>query len=57
MGYYIEIDSICERYGIKKYIINDIDGTVDVYGDVHFYYKELKKIPVNNEKLHLVYIF
>lgn len=32
---YNDIDSICERYSISNYSIND-DGTIDVNGDVEF---------------------
>ena len=40
-----EIDSICEKYGIKNYTIND-DLTIDVDGNVDLFNNELKKLPL-----------
>jgi len=39
------IDSICKKYGIKKYTINP-DGTVDVDGDIDLSFKDLAKLPL-----------
>jgi hypothetical protein len=39
------IDSICQKYSIKNYTINE-DGSIDVEGDVDLSYKELTKIPL-----------
>ena len=40
-----EIDSICQKYDIKNYTINE-DGTVDVNGDVNLSFNKLTKIPL-----------
>ena len=40
-----EIDSICEKYNIKNYIINE-DGSIDVDGDVDLCNKKLKVLPL-----------
>ncbi|MCK9477048.1 MAG: hypothetical protein M0R46_14070 [Candidatus Muirbacterium halophilum] len=40
-----DIDSICEIYNIKNYIINE-DGSIDVDGDVDLYNKKLKALPL-----------
>ena len=40
-----DIDSICERYGIENYTINE-DGTIDVNGDVNLTYKGLTELPL-----------
>ena len=40
-----EIDSICKKYGIKKYTIND-DLSIDVNGDVNLSKKGLTKLPL-----------
>jgi len=40
-----DIHSICKKYGIKNYTIND-DGSIDVHGDVHLDYKNLGKLPL-----------
>lgn len=45
-----EIDSICKKYGIKNYSIN-IDGSIDVDGDINLSYKELTKIPLKFGKV------
>ena len=39
------IDSICKKYRIKNYTINP-DGTVDVYGSVSLYNKNLTALPL-----------
>jgi hypothetical protein len=44
------ISGICEKYGIKNYIIND-DGTVDVDGDVDLSDKKLTIIPLRFGKV------
>lgn len=40
-----EIISICEKYGIKNYNIND-DGSINVDGDVDFVARELTRLPL-----------
>jgi hypothetical protein len=40
-----DIDSICRKYGINNYIINE-DGSIDVNDDVYLDYKELIKLPL-----------
>ncbi|MCK9476325.1 MAG: hypothetical protein M0R46_10415 [Candidatus Muirbacterium halophilum] len=40
-----EIDSICEKYNIKNYIINE-DGSIDVDGNVNLYDEKLKVLPL-----------
>ncbi len=40
-----EIDSICKKYGIRNYTIND-DSTIDVDDNVHLYNMELTKLPL-----------
>jgi hypothetical protein len=45
-----EIDSICEKYGIKNYIINP-DGTVDVNGTVSLLNKGLNELPLKFGKV------
>jgi hypothetical protein len=40
-----DIDSICKKYGIENYTINE-DGTVDVDGNVYLSYKKLSKLPL-----------
>jgi hypothetical protein len=40
-----DIDSICKKYGIQNYTINE-DGTVDVDGDVSLYKRNLSKLPL-----------
>ena len=40
-----EIDSICKKYGIRNYTINE-DGTVDVDGNVRLYRKGLTELPL-----------
>jgi hypothetical protein len=42
---YNEIVKICKRYDIKNYHIN-LDGTVDVAGDVDLHKKRLKELPL-----------
>jgi hypothetical protein len=44
------IDSICKRYNIKGYTIN-VDGTVDVDGDVNLSYMGLTKLPLKFGKV------
>jgi hypothetical protein len=39
------IESICERYNITNYTINE-DGSIDVDGDVKIYGKRLTKLPL-----------
>jgi hypothetical protein len=41
-----EIDKICLKYDIKNYTINS-DNSVDVDGNVYFWDKKLKSIPLN----------
>jgi len=45
-----DIDSICEKYGIKNYTINS-DGTVDVDGDVYLSRRKLTKLPLKFGKV------
>ena len=45
-----EIDSICQKYSIENYTIND-DGTVDVDDDVYLYNKGLTKLPLKFGKV------
>jgi len=45
-----DIDSICERYGIKNYTINE-DGTIDVDGDVDLSGKNIDKLPLKFGKV------
>ena len=40
-----DIDSICKKYGIKNYTINE-DGTVDVDGSVDLSERNLSKLPL-----------
>ena len=40
-----DIESICEKYGIKNYTINS-DRSVDVDGDINLRSKELIKLPL-----------
>ena len=40
------IDSLCEKYGITNYTINN-NGLVDVDGNVNLYNKNLDKLPIN----------
>ena len=39
------IHDICKRYNIKNYTIND-DGSIDVDGDVNFWYSDLTELPL-----------
>ena len=39
------IESICQKYGIENYTIND-DGSIDVNGDVYLQNKDLTKLPL-----------
>ena len=39
------IQSVCQKYGIRNYTIND-DGSIDVNGDVDLYYTQLTKLPL-----------
>ncbi|MCK9476329.1 MAG: hypothetical protein M0R46_10435 [Candidatus Muirbacterium halophilum] len=43
-------DSICEKYNIKNYIINE-DGSIDVDGKVDLYNKKLKVLPLKFRKV------
>ena len=45
-----DIDSICEKYGIRYYTINS-DGTVDVDDNVSLSYKRLTKLPLRFGKV------
>ena len=45
-----DIDSICKKFGIKNYTINE-DSTIDVDGDVDLYDKRLTKIPLKFGKV------
>ena len=40
-----DIDSICKKYGIQNYTINE-DGTVYVDGNVSLYERNLSKLPL-----------
>lgn len=40
-----DIDSICYKYGIENYTIND-DGTIDVDGNVDLSHEKLTKLPL-----------
>ena len=40
-----DIDSICQKFGIKNYIINS-DGSIDVDGNVDLTDKGLTKLPL-----------
>jgi len=40
-----DIDSICRKYGIKNYTINE-DGTVDVDSGINLYSRGLTKLPL-----------
>jgi hypothetical protein len=40
-----DIDSICQKYGIKNYNINQ-DGTIDVNGGVDLSYEKLTELPL-----------
>ena len=40
-----DIDSICQKYNIKNYIINE-DGSIDVDGDVNLSNRELIELPL-----------
>lgn len=40
-----DIDSICKKWGIKNYTINE-DGSIDVDGNVILSYKKLTKLPL-----------
>ena len=40
-----DIDSICQKYGIKNYTINE-DGLIDVDGDVNIPNWELVELPI-----------
>ena len=45
-----DIDSICEKYGIKNYTINE-DGTIDVDESVSFYNRGLTELPLKFGKV------
>ena len=45
-----DIGSICKRYGIKNYTINE-DGTIDVDGDVDLSGKNIDKLPLKFGKV------
>jgi hypothetical protein len=49
----VDIDSICEKYGITNYTIND-DGSIDVDGDVNLSCKNLTKLPLKFRDGNLV---
>ena len=40
-----EIDSICQKYGIENYTINE-DGSIDVDGNVDLSFRNLSKLPL-----------
>ena len=40
-----DIDTICQKYGIKNYNINN-DGFIDVDGDVNLWSKKLAELPL-----------
>jgi hypothetical protein len=40
-----EIIDLCSKYGIENYQIRD-DGAIDVEGDVHLSWRELKQLPL-----------
>jgi hypothetical protein len=44
------IESICDRFFIENYNIN-VDGTVDVDGDVNLNNKKLKELPIKFGKV------
>jgi len=46
----IEIDSICKKYGIESYTVNE-DGSIDVDGNVNLNAKFLKKLPLKFNKV------
>jgi hypothetical protein len=46
-----EIDKICKKYKIKKYIINP-DGSIDVDDDVDLSYRELTKLPLKFNRVN-----
>lgn len=45
-----EIQYLCTKYGISNYTIN-LDGSIDVNGDVYLSNKKLKKIPLKFNKV------
>jgi len=45
-----DIDSICLKYGIENYTINE-DGTIDVDGDVDLSLKNIDKLPLKFGKV------
>ena len=45
-----DIDSICKKFGIKNYTINE-DSTIDVDGNVNLYDKGLTKLPLKFGKV------
>jgi hypothetical protein len=45
-----DIDSICKKFGIKNYTINE-DSTIDVDGNVNLYRKGLTKLPLKFGKV------
>jgi hypothetical protein len=46
-----KIDALCKQYRIRNYTINS-DGSIDVAGDVLLNGLDLKKIPLNFNKVH-----
>jgi hypothetical protein len=50
-GYKEDIHSICKKYHITDYTIND-DGSIDVYGDVHLSNRRLTKLPLKFKNVH-----
>jgi hypothetical protein len=45
-----DIDSICKRYRIRNYTINE-DGTIDVDGDVNLSRRDIDKLPLKFGKV------
>jgi hypothetical protein len=45
-----DVDSICKKYGIENYTINE-DGTIDVDGDVSISHMKLTKLPLRFGKV------
>ena len=46
-----DVNEICRKYGIYNYTINP-DGSIDVNGDVSLWNKELKKLPIEFNKVN-----
>ena len=47
---YNDIESICQKYGIENYTINN-DGSIDVDGHVNLSNKDLKNLPLKFNKV------